>query len=736
LKPPLCEGCPLQGEGYAEGEGPENATILLLGEALGAEEASKGRPFVGGAGRVLNFLLQKAGLRRSELYITNVVRCRPPGNRTPTETEIQECCRRHKLGELLQEFNLVVLLGNSALLAVTGRTGITRWRGSIFLQGKEDRELSTHGVKVLPTIHPAAIMRQQDMFPVVVADLQRAATEAISPEYTPPKQDYVLEGNVGHIQGFGGSPFTFDVETSHLEPNPMSITLLGLSDASGTAVVIDNPRGALELEALRKVFSSPVTKIAHNIMFDVRHLRANGIPVVPPWFDTMIAHHLVLSDVPNDLGFVSSLYTRVPYWKHLAKTKPKWYNATDTDVAFRIYETLKYELELNDLTRVFDTSMKVLPVFEKMRSTGVRLNRKLQLKWKIALERKISELEKALVGGIGDVTFNWRSHPQLSKLLYEKLKLPRIYSRYSQSVTTNEEALAELEELTGSKVVKTIRQLRKLSKLSSTYFSPPSTERVHSEYTLHIAANGRSSSRDPNLQNVPKGPARAIYIPEDGKVFVAADYNQIELRAAAVMSQEAGLLKAFEKGEDIHTYTASQVFNVRMSEVTEHQRHRAKMSVYGIGYGRGARSMAREFGWSEAEAQRFIDRYFERFAKIKLWRQDLIADAERNGYLVNPFGRRRYFFGQNIAPKVYNFVPSSIAADVLFESLVLLDGQCPKDTRLVLQIHDDIVAETPVGQEKETSEWLKDIMQRPIDVLDGYSFPVEVRVGKTWEELK
>ena len=146
--------------------------------------------------------------------------------------------------------------------------------------------------------------------------------------------------------------------------------------------------------------------------------------------------------------------------------------------------------------------------------------------------------------------------------------------------------------------------------------------------------------------------------------------------------------------------------------------------------------MAREFGWSEAEAQRFIDNYFGRFPKLKLWRQDLMRDADKNGYLVNPYGRRRYFFGQHIAPKVYNFIPSGTAADVLYESLVLLDKQTPKDTRIVIQVHDDVVAECPEDRVKETSEWLKDIMERPIDVLEGYKIPVEVRTGKTWGELK
>ena len=163
-KPEHCRGCPLfeEGEGYAFGEGPSNAKVLLLGEALGQEEARQSRPFVGGAGRTLNFLLAKAEVKRSELFITNVVRCRPPGNRTPKPEEVVTCMDRHEAWEFLKRFNLVVLMGNTALSAVTGRTQISKWRGSVFLQ---------NGVKVMPTMHPAAVMRQQDLIPVVILDL-------------------------------------------------------------------------------------------------------------------------------------------------------------------------------------------------------------------------------------------------------------------------------------------------------------------------------------------------------------------------------------------------------------------------------------------------------------------------------------------------------------------------------------------------------------------------------------
>jgi len=732
MKPELCKGCPLEnvGTGYVEGEGPDDATTLLLGEALGAEEVSRGRPFIGGAGRVLNNLLRRAGVARSSLYITNVVRCRPPKNRTPSEAEIRECTTRHDLATLLKRFNLIVPLGNSALFAVAGETHISRWRGSVFQ--KSD-------LKILPTFHPAAVMRQQDMIPVVIADLQKIGTEGWTSDYIVPVQNYERNATLLHMDKLSPArPIAFDVETKALEPSEGSIVLCGLCQQPTLAYVLDDKEfySAIIKERLQTLLGSGAPKIGHNIIFDIRHMNAQGIRVKPPWFDTMIAHHLTLSDTPNDLGFVSSLYTRIPYWKHLAKVDPQWYCATDVDATMQIYTVLNEDIKRKGMTRIFHTSMKVLPILEEMRATGVRVNHKKQLAWKIGLERKIRTLEQNLAKGIGDPAFNWRSHPQLVKLLYEKLQYPRIYSKYSSKVTANEEALKELHELTGSKIVKALLSLRKLSKLSSTYFVPPDTPdgRVHSEYTLHIAANGRTASRGPNLQNVPKGPARAIYIPEDDNIFVAADYNQIELRIAAVCSGDKTLLEEFKQGKDIHTTTAARMYNITPSEVTEHQRFLAKMVVYGLGYGRGALSLARQYKMARAQAQRFIDTYFNGYPRLELWRKDCMSKASADGYLVNPFGRRRYFFGTSIAPKVYNFIPSSTAADILLESILRLHPELPKHTRMVITVHDNILVESPPELEKQVKECVRDIMEKPIDVLDDYVVPVKITSGKTWEE--
>lgn len=732
MKPELCNGCPLftEGEGYSEGEGPEDATTLLIGEALGAEEAKQGRPFVGGAGRVLNNLLHKAGVRRSGLYITNVVCCRPPRNRTPSEAEMRECVRRHKLKDVCHNFNFVVLMGNTALTAITGKTRISKWRGSVF---------EHEGIKLMPTFHPAAIMRQQEMIPVAVADLKKIGREGWTEEYTAPKMDYELEAHVGHysdvmvIAARQKEAFAFDVETSSLEPRLGSVTLLGLCACAGRSHVFK------DLVGCQSLFESGLTKIGHNIMFDIRHMEANGVPVARPWFDTMIAHHLVLSDVPNDLGFVSSLYTRIPYWKDEMKQNLALYNAKDVDATFRIYETLAPEIEQKGMTRVFDTSMNVMPVLAEMKEAGVRVNTKLQLKWKVALERRIQKLEAMLKKGVGDSIFNWKSSKQLIELLYNKMKLPRVYSKYSQQPTANEEALKELKERTSSPIIPLLLSLRKLNKLSSTYFTPPeeaSVGRVHSEYLLHGTSTGRLASRGPNLQNVPKGPARSIYIPEDGMMFTQADYSQIEMRIMAVLAGEQSLLDAFDAGLDIHTVTASKVYHVNQSEVTDKQRFRAKMIVYGLSYGRGARSMAREHKTSISVQQHFIDEYFSQYPHIKLWRQDIVGEASKNGYLVNSYGRRRYFFGPGTIPKVYNFLPQSIAADVLLESLVRLHQELPKNTRMVLTVHDSVLVEHPPEMEKRVAECLRDVMEKSIDVLDNYVVPIDITSGKTWEECK
>jgi uracil-DNA glycosylase family 4 len=731
IKPEQCRGCPLfeKGEGYAFGEGPQDSKVLLLGEALGAEEAKQGRPFVGGAGRTLNYLLAKANVRRSELFITNVCRCRPPENRIPLPEEIATCMDRHETLEFLKKFNLVVLMGNTALSAVTGHYQISRWRGSVF---------QANGVKVLPTMHPAAVMRQQDLIPIVILDLMKIGREGYTSEYFEPIRNYTYNADSTHINQLLATkdPVCVDVETNSLRPTFNSLTRVGVGREAGNIFVVKDIVSTKT--KLSELLGDPERlKIGQNIMFDIRHLRANGIEVSSTSiFDTMVAHHLILGEVPCDLGFIASIYTRIPYWKHLIKQELDFYNATDVDATFRIYEQVEYELKRLGLKRVFNDTMQLLPLLSDMSLRGVAVDRKLQLKWRVGLEAQIRKHEELLLLMVGDKGFNWRSTRQLSELLYGKLKLPKIFAKGKENTTTNEDALKELRDLTGNKIVDTLLSLRKLSKLSSTYFSLEETYdgRVHSEFLVHITPTGRLASRDPNLQNVPKGPARAIYIPDPGHVFVHADYNQIELRIAAKLAGETRLLEAFEKGEDVHKRTASLVYHVAMSEVTDQQRFKSKMMVYGLGYGRGAVSIAKEHKMSVAEAQRFIDEYFLQFQQIARWRKEVAAKGQQDGYLVNPYGHRRYFFGQNLVPKMYNYIPQSTAAYVLIEAMLRLHERLPTGAWLWIQVHDELGVQCPEAMADQVAALMKEVMEEPIDVLDDYRIPVKVHVGKNWEE--
>jgi len=357
--------------------------------------------------------------------------------------------------------------------------------------------------------------------------------------------------------------------------------------------------------------------------------------------------------------------------------------------------------------------------------------------WRVGLEHTIKKYEVLLQEMVRDPAFNWRSPKQLGVLLYEKLKLPKLYNKRKESPTTDEDALKELKDLTGNKIVDVLLTLRKLSKLASTYFSLEETYdgRIHSEFLVHITPTGRLASRNPNLQNVPKGPARAIYLPDEGYVFVHADYNQIELRIAARLAGEQRLLEAFEKGEDIHRRTAALVYHVSVPEVTEQQRFKAKMIVYGLGYGRGAPSIAKEQKISVAEAQRFIDEYFYQFPNIARWRREVAARGQADGYLVNPYGHRRYFFGQNVVPKMYNYIPQSTAGYRIMEAMNELHDELPPEAFLWVQIHDELGVQCPEHMAEQIGALTKEVMERPVDVLDGYILPAKVHIGKNWEEV-
>lgn len=411
-----------------------------------------------------------------------------------------------------------------------------------------------------------------------------------------------------------------------------------------------------------------------------------------------------------------------------------WYNATDVDATLQIYLETSAELRLRDMEKVFETSMRVIPILRKMTREGVLVDTQTQIKWRVGLERLIQSKEKELASLLEDHTFNWKSPIQLGKLLYGKLGYRAAVNKKTGHETTSADALQDLYDVRPSPILKCILELRKASKLATTYFERPAAAdgRMHTDFLLHGTSTGRLSSRNPNLQNVPKGAARRVYIPSPGNVFIQADYSQIEMRVMAYLAREQSLLEAFDAGYDIHRFIASKVYRIAIDAVDKGQRFKAKTIVYGLNYGRGSLSLAKAYNMSRTDADNFIFGYFKQFPKIKEWREQVVRFGQSNGYLVNPFNRRRYFFGQNDVPKMYNFIPQSSGADILFQALIRLDQNLPKHSRQVLTVHDSILIECPEDKQQEVIQCIKDCMEAPIEELPGLRVPVTLDVGANW----
>lgn len=764
MKPKECKGCPLyeEGEGFVPGEGPKLADIVLVGEAPGAEEVRTGRPFVGGAGRVLNLLLYCAKLPRSECYVTNVVKCRPPNNRTPTTEEIAWCLSKHwkmpalftlydlkLVGGDLHKCSLLVPLGETALSAMTDGVvkGISKRRGFLWERS------------ILPTFHPAFIMRKQDMLPVVVRDLEKAKRIArdgyiyVEPAYNlnpTPQQLYEF------IETCGG--FAFDIETTALKPEEGNIRCCGLCDKAGEAMCV--PFEPPYIELLKRLFQKPILKVAHNVLFDVPWLEYHGFTVQPSLFDTMNAFHLTAPDLPVKLEFVASLYTNLPYWKHLDKENLELYNCYDVDATWRIYEALQEELHETELFELYHKSVNpLLPVIRGLNAGGIKVDRIKMKGHRMRLENDIEINQGKLRDIVGEHLevynhpgsveeiwqradkFNHNSPKQVAWFLYDVLKIPQQFHRKTGKVTTNEETLIQIQRKDPHDFIEVLLELRGYEKLASTYlkYELDPANRLYTEFLIHRTATGRLASRHPNLQNVPEK-IRDIFVPShDGWVFIEADYSQIEIRLAALMANEWRMLKAFAEGHDIHSEVAAAIFKIPVSEVTKEQRYRAKRVVHGVNYGRGYKSLAIEFGISDREARALIRMFFEAYPTLAEWRDNLVKEAYSKKYLATPFKRRRYFYGFNesaIKTEVWAFLPQSAAADMMIRSLIVLKETLPPPARIVLTVHDSILVECPEYMVPTIAAMMKSTMEAPFGELGGFSNPVSVAVGKNWGELK
>ena len=758
MKPNDCLGCPLyDAPGPVFGDGPTRAQMTLIGEAPGSEEIMLGKPFVGGSGRILNAMLKQAGVARSQCYTTNVVKCRPTAggkDRRPSEDEIRACSWLLR-GELAGvTSNLILLIGDTALTALTGRSGITKYRGVPFLAGNR---------KCLATFHPAFVMRQQSLFPVPIWDIKRAAEEASrGPQFSLAPVQYNTSARPD-VDGLAllqrcretGQVY-FDIETTNLDPRTSQVICVGFS---ATPFAADCYRWSPATHELTNTLlgDPAIEHVGQNSeSFDIPFLEDKDVTFGSKSFDTMLAFHLTNSDLPKDLGFIATFYTDFEPWKGSSGEDLFLYNCKDVDATARSAIGLKAELhvlEMEDL--YYNTVAPLQPVLRHMQARGLHLDAAKAGLWAEKIRAVAAQKTAALRSAIG-LDFNPLSSKDVMKLLYGRLGLPVQYVRdrvRGQRPTANEKAIQDLvEAYPENKLLLAIADVRSAQHTIATNLevATDANDFVHPRFGCAKAANGRLNSWEPNAQNIPL-PLREVYTPDNAdSVLIEADWSQVEWRIAMILSGDPTGLQLLTSGKDNHTAVASEVFGIPYDEVTSERRHETKFIVYGLGYGRGAESIAKMHKLDIAYVRTFVANFSRRFDTYWKWRNRLEKQVEAEFYLRNPFGRRRWWYSRQVT-EMYNFPPSSTAADMMYRVLIALESALPTGADLRLSVHDSVLVHAHKDVAAEAHRCIRDTMQvnwpQIVDYSEnpkivkhfypnGWFCPVDIHLGTNWRETK
>ena len=563
--------------------------------------------------------------------------------------------------------------------------------------------------------------------------------------------------------------------------DPMRAGLVGLSIATATGRACYVPLGhevadgqiGLEtaVEIIGPLLTDPsVLKIFQNAKFDMMILSRAGFPMPVPVDDTMLISYVLEAGMHGHgldelsrlhLGHTPISYdevtgtgrNRVPFAR-VPIERATAYAAEDADVALRLWDALKSRLRLNGGLALYEqVERRLLPILLEMERAGVKVDADDLRRMSVDFEARMAVMEQDCHRLAGH-PFNVGSPKQLGEVLFDEQKLPGGKRMKTGAWGTDSAVLQGLADQ-GHTLPNRILEWRQLQKLKSTYADAlvtdinPETGRVHTCFAMAIASTGRLSSTDPNLQNIPirteeGSRIRHAFIAEPGHVLVSADYSQIELRLLAHVADLPVLKDSFRNGEDIHARTASEVFGVPMAGMDPMTRRRAKAINFGIIYGISGFGLARQLGITPGEAKGFIDRYFERYPGIRAFMERTKEAARINGYVVSPFGRRCWVPGiadKNPARRAYaerqaiNAPLQGGAADIIKRAMVRLPAALRAEglrSRLLLQVHDELLFEAPVNE----AEMLAKVARRVMESAAVLSVPlvVETGAGRTWAE--
>jgi len=582
----------------------------------------------------------------------------------------------------------------------------------------------------------------------------------------------------------GAERISFDTETTSTDQ--MEADLVGISLAidldSGYYFPIGHqanggkqlPKDVI-LEALRGPLENPeIPKVGHNIKYDAVILARNGLQVQPLAFDTMIAEWLI-NPTSRNLGLKNLAWVRLnikmtTIVELIGKGKnqrsmadvsiAEAANYAGDDAVIPLHLQLELEEELNErqATRLFnEIEMPLVQVLAEMEMAGIGLDVDYLAQMSEELSQRLGLIETQIFDSVG-VEFNLNSPQQLSGALFERLELtpPDRTQRTSSGYYST--AAGTLEAMKGDHpVVDWVLEYRELSKLKNTYVDAlplqvnSITGRVHTSYNQAGSVTGRIASSDPNLQNIPIRTelgrrVRRAFIAEPGNTLLSVDYSQVELRIVAHMSNDETMLAAFQAGQDIHAATAAAIYEVPIDQVSKEQRNRAKGVNFGLIYGMSAFGLSRYTDITLAEAEDFVNAYFEQFPGVKNYLDGMKAQAAEKGYVETLLGRRRYFLGlktqtnRNIRNReereAINAPIQGTAADIMKIAMLRVPGalkQAGLSAKMLLQVHDELVLECPIEELKPTAELVSHVMQAayPLKI----PLQTDARSGPNWNDM-
>jgi DNA polymerase-1 len=577
---------------------------------------------------------------------------------------------------------------------------------------------------------------------------------------------------------------TIDTETTAVDPMEARLVGISLTDTAEHAYYIPveappgDPQLPLEivLDALNLLLgSADLPKQGHNIKYDLIVLARTGGQIESVAFDTMIAEWL-LDPSSKVLGLKDLAWTRLhermtPITDLIGTGRDQLsmdqvpvqraapYACADVDMTHRLRAILDPELREKKLWSLFtEVEMPLVPVLATMEQTGIGFDVEQLEHMSQELAARLSEIETRIYELVG-YPFNVNSTQQLSDALFKTLDLPSQGVRRTKTghYSTAADVLERLED--AHPVVNLVLEHRTLSKLKSTYVDAlprmvnPDTGRLHTSYNQTGTVTGRISSSDPNLQNIPIRTelgrhVRRAFVAEPGWTLVAADYSQVELRVMAHVSGDEGLLGAFARGEDIHASTAAAILDVPLEDVTPDQRRLAKSVNFGLSYGQTAYGLAQATGLTQPEAEDFIETYFERFPRVREYIERTKTLAARQGYVETLMRRRRYFpelqpnskasyYARQAAERMAINAPiQGTAADIIKIAMIRLHRAFREQglrSRMILQVHDELIVEAPDEEIARTAPLMCDIMEDAFD-LDA-PLRVDLKIGQNWEEM-